>query len=354
MELLKYCYDPTWYNLFDMISFSSPDDFFISLGEDFDVLKSMNLTADIPAKGLKLSMIMAMVTYGRVTEVIHPVGSDFNGDAAADAGKRQLVCRYSNNDDFIIDRQTYLQLSIRTGAVNWVDSELWYPMNNGLNDEFENNFYFEHSDRKPVGMFTVSDWILPVNDAYGLNSDSLQSPALDWKTPFTHPFNMDTPARRGICRIQHEGEWHYGNVVRVGFIEKIENWANSDTFDDYFVHCGAFTKDGTYVEARIQQKFTPKNDQWDIFDKPSQYLVQVPTDDGSMWGDWSEWSKCSKTCGSDAVRSRTRSCLDGNGNAVAPHTAVNCLPEKGSHDANNWNFSGLQGCVLGPDFNGDC
>ena len=143
------------------------------------------------------------------------------------------------------------------------------------------------------------------------------------------------------------GEWHYGNVVRVGFINEISNWANSDTSDDYFVHCGAFTKDGTYVEARIQQKFTQKNDQWDIFDNPSQYLVQVPADDGSMWGDWGDWSECSKTCGQDAVRSRTRSCLDGKGNSVAPHTAVNCLPEKGSHDANNWNFSGLQACFDG-------
>ena len=94
-------------------------------------------------------------------------------------------------------------------------------------------------------MFTISDWILPVNDAYGLNSDSPQSPALDWSSPYTHAFNMDTPARRGICRIHHGGEWHYGNVVRVGFIDEIGNWANSDTFDDYFVHCGAFTKDGT-------------------------------------------------------------------------------------------------------------
>ena len=57
-------------------------------------------------------------------------------------------------------------------------------------------------------------------------------------------------------------------------------------YPPYFVHCGAFTKDGTYVEARIQQKFTQKNDQWDIFDNPSQYLVQVQADDGSMWGDW--------------------------------------------------------------------
>ena len=130
MELLDYCYDPTWYNLFDMKDFSSPDEFFKSLGDDFDVLKGMNLTADIPAQGLKLSMIMAMVTYGRVTEVTHPVGSHFNSDA----GQRQLVCRYSNNKDFIVDRETYLQLSIRTGAVNWVDSELWYPMNNGANN----------------------------------------------------------------------------------------------------------------------------------------------------------------------------------------------------------------------------
>ena len=91
-----------------------------------------------------------------------------------------------------------------------------------------------------------------------------------------------------------------------------------------------------------------------IFENPSQYLVQVPADDGSMWGDWGEWSECSQTFGQDAVRSRTRSCLDGEGNSVAPHTAVNCLPEKGSHDASNWNFSGFQACVEGPEFNADC
>ena len=73
-----------------------------------------------------------------------------------------------------------------------------------------------------------------------------------------------------------------------------------------------------------------------------------------MWGAWGEWSECSTTCGPDGVRSRTRSCLDGNGNSVAPHTAVNCLPEKDSHDASNWNFSGLQACVVGPDFNSEC
>ena len=129
---------------------------------------------------------------------------------------------------------------------------------------------------------------------------------------------MDTPARRGICRIKLGDEWHLGNAVCVGDIGEIENWANSDTIDYYFVHCGAFIKDGTYVEARIQQKFTPKNDRYDIFNIPSQYLVQVPADEGSMWGSWDEWSDCSKTCGPDGVRSRTRSCLDGDGNSVAP------------------------------------
>ena len=273
MELVSYCYDPTWFRLFQ----ARNDAFWETAGGDLAFLKDKSITEAI-----------ALASYGQVTEIT-------NSD-----GERQLVCRYSNNKDWQVDREVYMQLSIRTGAVNWVNSELWWP-------DFKN---------KPVGMFENFDWVQRVRDlpVYGPHSTN-RDEHLDFKDKrFYYGYK---PARRGICRIEHEGKWYLGNVVRNGR----GGWSSKYWSDNDWVVCGAFNDDGEFMEAEIYDRWLESD-----VERKSQYLVQVPGDDGSKWTDWTEWSECSATCG-DAVRTRSRKCLDKDGNEIEPKTGVNCLPD---------------------------
>ena len=126
----------------------------------------------------------------------------------------------------------------------------------------------------------------------------------------------------------HEGKWYLGNVVRNGHRGWVKNWSWRNSHEADWVVCGAFNDDGEFMEAQIHQRYTrPESDGG----RRSQYLVQVPGDDGSKWTDWTEWSECSATCGNhlngDAVRTRSRKCLDKDGNEIEPKTGVNCLPD---------------------------
>ena len=218
-----------------------------------------------------------------------------------------------------------MQLSIRTGAVNWVNSELWWPYTT------EREAFYSNLKNKPVGMFESFDWVqrvrdLPRDGPHSTNRDEhldFKVRRLDWRRAGSEP------TRRGICRIEHEGKWYLGNVVRYGHLGEVASWGISWGNDKaYWVVCGAFNDDGEFIEAEIHQRYTrPESDGG----RRSQYLVQVPGDDGSKWTDWTEWSECSATCGNhlngDAVRTRSRKCLDKDGNEIEPKTGVNCLPD---------------------------
>ena len=79
MELVSYCYDPTWFRLFQ----ARNKDFWEHEGGDLEFLKDKSITEAI-----------AMASYGQVTEIT-------NSD-----GERQLVCRYSNNKDWQVGMLT--------------------------------------------------------------------------------------------------------------------------------------------------------------------------------------------------------------------------------------------------------
>ena len=250
-----------------------------------------------------------------------------------------------------------MQLSIRTGAVNWVNSELWWPYTT------EHEAFYSNLKNKPVGMFESFDWVqrvrdLPRDGPHSTNRDEhldFKVRRLDWRRAGSEP------ARRGICRIEHEGKWYLGNVVRYGHLGEVESWGISwGNHKAYWVVCGAFNDDGEFIEAEIHQRYTrPESDGG----RRSQYLVQVPGDDGSKWTDWTEWSECSATCGDNwngsAVRTRSRKCLDKDGNEIEPKTGVNCLPDTGgthwvqNHLADDWTQSGGHECPIGPNYAGE-
>ena len=316
MELLDYCYDPNWFSLYEMKAAGGDGAFWKLQGGDLAALE-----------GVHIKKTMALVNYGRVTEIV-------NAD-----GERQLVCRYSDNKDFEVDREIYVQLAIRTGAVNWISSERWFPQYNQA---------YNYAD-KPAGMWSENDWVLHARDVY---ADRVALAFNVWSGLFNY---RDTPARRAICRIKYEGKWYLGNVNNEGQYKDVPRWSTTgwegglSYRSDWFT-CAAFLDDGTMITAETHQLFGKPESSGGLI---SQYLVQNKADDGSSWDEWNEWTPCSQTCGNlGGSRTRTRDCKDKDGNSIDKKTGWNCLPQRQDNGDVIYDNIGNQKCEVNDGYSG--
>ena len=318
MELLDYCYDPNWFNLYEMRAAGGDGPFWKQQGGDLAALE-----------GVHIKNTMAFMNYGRVTEIL-------NAD-----GERQLVCRYSNNKDFEVDREVYVQLAIRTGAVNWVSSERWFP---------QYNHAYNLAD-KPAGMWSEDDWVLHAKDVYAYGVE------LEFNSYGLFNYG-DTPGRRAICRIKHtDGKWYLGNVNNEGQYKDVPKWSTSgsswgSSYRSNWFTCAAFLDDGTMITAETHQLFGRPESSGGL---KSEYLVQNKADDGSSWDAWGEWTPCSKTCGDtwSATRTRTRDCKDRDGNSIDKKTGWNCLPKRRDNGDVIYDNVGDQKCEVNDGYSGE-
>ena len=270
---------------------------------DFPAMKTFAAEGDTDLPFESREEWTASLTYGTVVEREDGV----------------LVCRYSSGKyNWSEDHEIYLQLSVKSGQMQWLSSELWWP------------YYDSYADAQPHGLF----------NGYQLVTQAADTMSYKYIEMSNWPDKLGgDPSYRFLCRMEHNGKWYNGAATAeefnwgVPWSASTSSWSSSSVRSQ-FPHCTAITEDGIVLTAKANNKFYDSEERRG--GPKTQYLVAL-ADDGSHWGEWGEFGACPGWCGQNLKREKKRACFNGDGDQIEAKQSNNCLPDtEVTYPENSW------------------